>query len=242
MCQWRRRHLPQFTAMQLSAFFMALTVYKGWRKTLNADHRQCTVLEQTQVIIIILYVCIILGLMQRRHSYHTHTETHNKMKKSSNEEISVIWCKALSYRPPSVSFIGVFFFPVFHFNIKKRRLQINAFCQDVWIWQLRQIEAINICIPTFFSLSAVQRFLLWCPWFNSLHYAVRQQNKHYLELNYPFRQRATSLLRLMHIQSTSKPDAKEKFDWRKQQRWGRTLCCSSLLLFTFGKRRIDWIS
>lgn len=145
------------------------------------------------------------------------------------------------YRPPTV-LLYLFFPPVLYFNIKKRKLQINAFCQDVWIWQLRQIEAISVCIPTFFSLSAVQRFLLWCPWLNSLHYVVCQQNKHYLELNYPFRQRATGLLRVMHIQITSNPDAKEKSDWRKQQRWRRTLYCGSLPLFTSGKRCFDWIS
>lgn len=87
-------------------------------------------------------------------------------------------------------------------------MQIKAFCQDVWIWQRRQRKAVIICILIFIS-SVIQRFL-GCPWFNSLHYVVGQKNKHYLESNYPFRPRATGLLRLMDITDHIKPRCKRE--------------------------------
>lgn len=73
------------------------------------------------IIILFLFIGIYCGINAEK-TQLSHTEIH-KMKKSwtpfhclsttlntTSEEILVIWCKALSYRPPSVSVIGVFFF------------------------------------------------------------------------------------------------------------------------------------
>lgn len=108
-------------------------------------------------------------------------------------------------------------------------MQIKAFCQDVWIWQRRQIKAIIICILIFIS-SVIQRFLR-CPWFNSLHYVVGQKNKHYLESKYPFRPRATGLLRLMDITDHIKPRCKR--EGKKQT--GETLLLQFTIVYFWQK-------